>query len=227
MQIIPVLDIKGGLVVAAKQGDRRNYQPIQSQLCCSAHPLQALNEIMSFYAFPCVYIADLDAIMNHGNKSQLINTLLMNFPDVDFWVDNACEYSALNQTFPTNYMPVIGSESQHQLPDNSVPEHVLSLDFKDAAPLGPPALFESESLWPEDIIMMTLSRIGSQSGPDFEMLKRYQQHSPEKNFVASGGVRNVDDIHMLSNMGINKVLVSSALHDGRLRLQDIERIQAS
>lgn len=73
MEIIPVIDLKNGVVVAAQKGKRDNYQPIQSLLCQSSTIESVVEGFLSINAFKIIYIADLDAITKSGNNQQLIN----------------------------------------------------------------------------------------------------------------------------------------------------------
>jgi uncharacterized protein related to proFAR isomerase len=41
--------------------------------------------------------------------------------------------------------------------------------------------------------------------------------------IAGGGVRGLDDLKALADAGCDAALVASALHDGRLSREDIER----
>ena len=50
------------------------------------------------------------------------------------------------------------------------PRIVLSLDFRDAAFAGPPALLAEPDGWPRNVIVMTLARVGSGAGPDVARL---------------------------------------------------------
>ena len=82
MQVIPVLDLLNGLVVHAKKGDRRNYLPVDSQLCPSSNPTELISCLLSLYDFKCIYIADLDALQYQGNNSGIVETICQNYPEL-------------------------------------------------------------------------------------------------------------------------------------------------
>ena len=63
MQIVPVIDLKGALVVHARRGERGSYAPIETPLSRSAEPAAVLAGLLSVAPFRAVYVADLDAIM--------------------------------------------------------------------------------------------------------------------------------------------------------------------
>lgn len=227
MQVIPVIDLKKGLAVAAKLGKRELYRPLQSSLCESAEPAEVVKALRTIYSFKVFYLADLDAIEQMGDQNDLIEFLVTQFPEVVFWVDNGTTFSALARQ-PSNlrFVPVIGTESQQQPAERlASDDYVLSLDFRAEVKLGHPALFDDNGWWPQRIILMALTRIGNTSGPDFMLLGNYCRRYPHKHLIAAGGVRHVQDLQVLQTMGIQSVLVSTALHAGRLTQRELEALQ--
>ena len=49
MFIIPVIDLSGNLVVHAKRGQRKSYQPIKSVISASAEPESVLSSFLELY----------------------------------------------------------------------------------------------------------------------------------------------------------------------------------
>ena len=172
MQIIPVIDLKNGFVVHAKQGNRNDYAPLKSKLCKSADIFDVVDAFWSLFQSTVIYIADLDAITRSGNNTALLNSVLSAFPQIAFWVDGG--FPLHNNGLPqlSNYLPVLGSES---FQDETLFEikkfkqsFILSLDYSVTGELGSKVrCFPSRSLWPENIIIMSLAKVGSNQGPDF------------------------------------------------------------
>jgi phosphoribosylformimino-5-aminoimidazole carboxamide ribotide isomerase len=219
MNIIPVIDIKDGLVVTAKQGQRETYKPISSKLCTSSSIETVVNGFLSIHPFKIIYIADLNAITNTGNNDCVINTIIDKNQHVEFWVDNGKKIQHLSESTDIYYKPVIGSEYQNissYVPFNEyLKDTILSLDFfPEKGYTGPEQLLNDASLWPQNIIIMTLDRVGKNAGPDIEKLKHFCQKYPDKDFIAAGGVRNELDLISLRKIGIKHVLIASALHSG-------------
>jgi phosphoribosylformimino-5-aminoimidazole carboxamide ribotide isomerase len=230
VKIIPVIDLKNGVVVHAQQGQRECYQPVQSSLCQSSNIDQVIRAFLSLYAFDTFYIADLDALTGQGGHDNTINVVLRCYPQIMFWVDQGYRPYSKRASHLKNYMPVLGSESYCE---DTVAElnafngnFVLSLDYKDNQMLGAKSLFDNSALWPKDIIVMTLDHVGSTKGPNFEKLRGFAQRFPEKNFIAAGGVRSAQDLMTLQHMGVEQALVASALHSGQLSATDIVGFQA-
>ena len=223
MQLIPVLDIKDGIVVHAKLGLRAQYAPIQSPLCASSAVVEVINAFLTVAPFKIVYIADLNAIMQNGTNTALLKDLLQTYPQLTFWIDSGYQAQPHFLSCFSNYQAVLGSESYStdKLPTLALFEKnfVLSLDFANQ-PLGAARLFTDPSLWPDKIIIMTLVQVGSGLGVDSEKLKKYQALGKNKTLIASGGIRDKADVLALKESGIAYALCASALHSGAITAAD-------
>ncbi len=225
MKIIPVIDLKDGVVVHARQGNRESYQPINTDLCKSSDIFQVIEAFLNVYAFDTFYIADLNAITAQGDHNHLITGVLDRFPRITFWIDKG--YQKYDPSAPQsgNYVPVLGSESYRNETIAEIKAYknhfILSLDYSSSVALGAPSLFSDPTFWPENIIIMTLERVGSNHGPDLNKLTEFCTQYPDKNFIAAGGIRNKQDLMALSKMGIQLALVASALHSGAIKTEDI------
>ncbi|MBZ9601298.1 HisA/HisF-related TIM barrel protein [Phyllobacterium chamaecytisi] len=228
MHIIPVLDIKDGLVVRARLGDRDSYRPIETPLSPTADILDVAAGLRKIYPFSAFYVADLDAIERRRVSSlDKLQPLLSN---ADIWLDAGFnDREQLEIALATDGIwPVLGSESQID-PSlleacHSNPRLVLSLDFRGDAFLGPRSILENASNWPSRIIVMTLGRIGANSGPDFERLTEIKRRAGHRAVIAAGGVRNVHDLEQLQAIGISAALVATALHSGALAPEAISSL---
>ncbi|MBB4003344.1 HisA/HisF-related TIM barrel protein [Aurantimonas endophytica] len=222
MQIIPVLDIKDGVVVRGQGGDRANYRPIVTPLAAGSEPVAVAKGLMSLADFPAFYIADLDAIEGRAPNAAALADLLEAFPQPQFWIDAGVRTrSDVNRILAVpRQVAVIGSES---IADASVAtglagegRAVLSLDFRGETFLGPAELLDDAALWPQRVVVMTLAKVGSGAGPDLARLAEITGRAAGRAVYAAGGVRHGGDVEALRDAGIAGALVSTALHDGRL-----------
>ncbi|MGD0961128.1 MAG: HisA/HisF-related TIM barrel protein [Methylomonas sp.] len=222
MQIIPVIDLKDGQVVHAMHGDRSLYQPIrQHSILTAGNDIDSvLNGFLKLFPFQTFYIADLNAISGAGHHAGLIESVLKAYPERSFWVDNGCQLNALPTQYPNNYKPVIGTESQLSPPHPVSRPFILSLDYRRQA-LGLEEWFTATHFWPQEVIVMTLSRVGSRLGPDVDKLAALKKSCPEKNFIAAGGVRHPADLSSLLELGMAGVLAATALHSGTLSVTEL------
>lgn len=232
MEIIPVLDLKRGVVVRAHRGQRDHYRPIETPLSPTSQPEDVARGLLSVFAFRTIYLADLDAIEGRGDNGDALARLRHACPGVTFWVDNgigdAERASRWLEAEPGHL--VLGSESLRDLaPLEHLRGHdriVLSLDFGGDGFRGPPGLLTDPSLWPRRLIAMTLARVGSGAGPDLDALERIRRDGVDRHVYAAGGVRDATDLVALARAGIVGALVATALHDGRLNRADVAQCHA-
>ncbi|MFT4741734.1 MAG: phosphoribosylformimino-5-aminoimidazole carboxamide ribotide isomerase, partial [Marivirga sp.] len=67
-----------------------------------------------------------------------------------------------------------------------------------------------------------ISKEGSLSGPAFELYASILKEFPEIKVLASGGVRGIDDIRKLDDMGVFAVIFGKAYYEGNITLNDLE-----
>jgi phosphoribosylformimino-5-aminoimidazole carboxamide ribotide isomerase len=231
--VVPVIDLMGGLVVHARAGQRDAYRPLEaSRIAAGPEPAAVVEGLLALHPFRRLYIADLDAILKRGLHRAAIRDLAARFPSLELWVDaglaEAGEAASL-LALPA-VRPVLGSESQA---DDRVlaslrgePRLVLSLDRRGAERLDPAGLFDRPALWPDDVIVMTLARVGSGQGPDLEALAEVMVRAGGRRIWAAGGVRHAGDLAALRALGCAGVLVATALHDGRLGTAELQAAEA-
>ncbi len=221
MEIIPVIDIRQNQVVHAIKGQRQNYRPLQTCLCDSHSADDIVQAFIDTYPFKTIYIADLDAIQGTSNNEHLIEQLLNKFQSVSFWVDQGIS-SAIELKIQSRRQHVIGSETNispktlNELFTSSL-EIILSLDFQTKTFLGHQDLLEKTDLWPERIIIMSLSHVGSNNGPDYKLISDIQKIAGDRKIYVAGGVRHEDDLQTLNDMGIDGVLIATALHSQQIK----------
>ena len=230
MEVIPVLDLKEGVVVHARMGRRDQYRPIETPLASTSNPVDVARGLLAIHPFETFYIADLDAIENAGNNDAALPRLKTELPNLVFWVDNGvADLARANSWLDVGLGNlVLGSESQRDgalvrrlSGDNRV---ILSLDYRGDAFLGPVALLSDAADWPRKIIAMTLARVGSANGPDLNRLAAIKAAAPDKLIYAAGGVRDPADLAALQHAGIEGALVASSLHNGKLTGAQLARL---
>ena len=230
MEVIPVIDLKGGVVVHARMGMRSAYAPIETPLSSTSRPNDVARGVLSIFPFKKFYVADLDAIENRGNNNAALRQLSAEFPDLVFWVDAGIadvDHAARWLEAGLGHL-VVGSETQRDsdlmrcLWRNS--RTILSLDFRGDAFLGPAALLHEADIWPIKLIAMSLARVGSASGPDIDRLTTIRSRAVNRQVYAAGGVRDANDLASLAQAGITGALVATSLHNGKLTGAQIARL---
>ena len=220
IQRIPVLDIKGGQAVHAVGGNRAHYAPLRS----AYFPDTSLNGMVSRIAsngFDVLYCADLDAIAGSSRSRAAIgHALALQAARLHCWLDAgiACfvDYQRVKSLHPA-VTPVLGSEtlSDEQLPAQLKKQgqaFVLSLDFKGGELLGKQHLLRHPECWPEHVIVLSLSAVGSRQGPDWHCLDKVRRLAPQQALIYGGGVRDRRDLDELAAFNIQAALVASLLY---------------
>jgi len=225
MKIIPVIDLMDGKVVRARMGERHLYAPIETPLSPSSEAQDVIAGFLALHPFDAIYIADLDAIEGRAPHDDLIASLRQRFPQLSFWIDSGLRNrESVETALSQGADVVIASESFEDVPAldtyKTNPRVILSLDFRGDEFQGTNGLLDP-TLWPDRIITMTLARVGSDAGPDFERLQDILDAAGPRKIYAAGGLRGRDDLARLRDMGVAGVLVASALHDGRLSPNDL------
>lgn len=225
MEIIPVIDIKNGVVVRANRGDRSSYAPLKSPFAATPSPDAVVDGILEKVTSKKFYIADLDAIEGFEDNTQTITAIAEKHTAVSFWIDAGLDHLRrvdallaepnIDLVLATES---IGSIARYNKLRNAIPYQrmLLSLDRFQNSLLGCAELFHQPGLWPQRIIHMNLSVIGAGEGPDWAGLKTLCRRSGNRDIYAAGGVRDDSDIKRLASLGISGVLVATALHNSRI-----------
>jgi phosphoribosylformimino-5-aminoimidazole carboxamide ribotide isomerase len=230
MRIVPVLDLKGGIVVHARRGQRADYAPLRSPLVDGCHPMTVGRALCTVAQSSSLYVADLDALA--GDPVDVV-TLAALSEVANLWVDagatTAERAAALTRTRASRN--VVGTESLG--PDapgeKSIaarPRLVLSVDLRHGRLISPrpelagrhpaAAATLATALGVSELLVIDLARVGSGSGPPLRAVAELAAALPGLAIYAGGGVRGDDDLHALQSAGATGALVATALHEGRI-----------
>jgi len=228
--VIPVLDIKDGVVVHARGGDRAAYRPIETPLAPGrSDPAGVAVGFRRLAPFPVMYVADLDGIGGGARNGAALVAIAAALPGLEIWLDDG--RSGVGDVVAARcpgVRPVVGSETLgttealYALAGALGPDDwALSLDFREGGLIGPEGVLERSELWPETVIVMTLARDGADAGPDLARVAAIRLAAgPGRQVIAAGGVRGCDDLCALVAAGASGALVASALHAGRIKAGD-------
>ena len=230
MDIVPVIDLKGGQVVHARGGRRQTYKPIESPLSASSAPADVVRGLLALHPFRRLYLADIDAIERRGNHDDTMAALQATFPGIELWVDNGMGATeAVEEWLDGDFgYLVLGSESQTDAGllrrVHAHPRVILSLDFRAEAFQGPAEILADPGLWPSRVVVMTLSRVGSSAGPELPRVEDVVRRAAARRVYAAGGVRNLADLQALAAVGAAGALVATALHSGAIGPEEMKKL---
>jgi len=237
--VIPVIDILNGKVVHAVRGKRNEYQPLQSVLCESVEPLKVAKTFKTL-GFGELYVADLDAIIDCSTSFQGLKRIV-DETGLKLMVDagvTAMERAQIlleigvsklvigtetlqNKIFVGEAARVFGSERV-----------IVSLDLKDDKVLIRPGfdgsadpiflLRDFEKMGVSQVVVLDLTRVGSGEGVNVDFLKKVLG-SLTMDVYVGGGVRNIADLIELKGLGVSGVLLATALHSGKIPIEELRR----
>ena len=212
MEIIPVLDLLDDQVVKATKGNRSHYRPIDKKIYNTTDPISIVSQIVSKYQPTTIYVADLSAIIKGKVNHSFFQLLFEKFQNVNFWIDTGLNNIKLVKNY-SNYFPIFCSENSKgfELLSNKYSNHICSLDFKGRL-LGAKQLHRFSPSLPKKIILMDLLRIGSNSKPNFHLLKNFIRKNDDHQYYVAGGIKSLLDIKKSEQLGATGVLVSTIIH---------------
>lgn len=245
MDVIPVIDLLGGVVVRGVGGRRAEYRPIESQLTTSAAPASIAAAFVRHFAASTVYVADLDAIA--GAPPDLGAYQQIAAAGVSLWLDAGVRSlsQAVALTEQLNQLPhggclVLGLESLGgpaalTVITQAVPtsQLIFSLDLKEGEPLTSSPAWNGRTPRQiaatvaasgiERLIVLDLADVGSGAGMRTDALRaELAAAHPALQWIGGGGVRSLADLRLAATQGWHSLLVASALHDGRLTREDLQ-----
>lgn len=254
MQIIPVLDLAGGIAVHAQAGDRSHYAPLESGLVPGrvGDPAALLRAFHATLGIHECYVADLDAIQGGAVQRTLIRELAefhTGFAGA-LLVDAGTHLpeGALEVLSCGASEVVIGLETLRAFADLAAIVRVVgssrvvfSLDLRlgnpilhqamqDAQGPGPDAIHLAEQAAASGVatlLLLDLGRVGTGCGVDLGLLKSLRSRLPDIRVLAGGGVLTRRDLERMRDAGCDGALVASAIHNGRLSAADLAAVSQS
>jgi phosphoribosylformimino-5-aminoimidazole carboxamide ribotide isomerase len=242
-RVIPVLDVRDGRALHAREGRRAEYRPVSSLLGPGADPLTLATGFRDRLGCREVYLADLGAIGGGRLACDILQGLAGLGLDVmaDIGLRDAPRAIAARTCGARRL--VAATETLHgagalaDIVAEIGPGAVLfGLDLLDGLPRLAPG-----SSWPDarpeglidtavaagvrGVVVLDLARVGSGRGiGTLDLVARLRRRHPDLELLVGGGVTGPSDLLAARNAGADGALVASALHDGRLGALDIAAV---
>ncbi len=233
-RIIFVLDIYNRIVVHAQGGNRQNYLPIHksSMLCNSSEPLAVINAVNPKE----VYIADLNILQGIGEHDTNFADIRAVSQKVKTMLDPGISSpSDIEEALSIAGSVILGTETasldtiSHAA--SEFPGRVnVSIDIKNNRiltrdpdmpddPIEVIGMLNDMNI--QDIIILDMDKVGTSSGIDSQFLSMIAASS-NHDVLLGGGIKDINDIETLNDIGLKGVLVATALHNGKIPLTMIQ-----
>lgn len=229
MRLVPVLDLKGGIVVHARRGQRADYAPLSTPLVDGCEPVSVARALCAACRCKRLYVADLDALAGKPAGEATLSALAV---VAETWVDAGATTPQRAATLERAGAArnVVGTESLGPEAATAAalgpPPLVLSVDLRGGRMIsrdpaldgaGPAAAASlARALAVSELLVIDLARVGSNSGPPLDAVAELASALPGAAIYAGGGVRDDEDLRALESAGAAGALVATALHEGRI-----------
>jgi phosphoribosylformimino-5-aminoimidazole carboxamide ribotide isomerase len=240
VRVIPALDLARGLAVSGRGGRRETYAPVRSRLVETPGDGRAL--IAAYHALGCdeCYVADLDALAGGGLQRDVLRGLAASGGRL--LVDAAVVTPARARELLADgvHRAVVGLETLpsfdalaaviHEVGPDRV---VFSLDLSGGQPLGPSGKGQvatdlaraATAAGTTTLLVLDVARVGGAQGVDLILLEALRRAHPDVELLAGGGVATARQLQELADVGLDAVLVGTALHDGSLAPADLHAVR--
>ena len=239
MNIIPAIDLLDGQAVRLQKGD------YAKKTIYNHNPLEEAQKFKTA-GFDHIHVVDLNGAKS-GNFENLpiIRSII---EDLGLSVQTGGGVRSrkdIDLLLKAGLSGVICSSMAVKSPDdfrNAVEAHpdemILGLDLKDGKMAYGGWLETSdrpieEFLNPlieaglKTVLSTDIDRDGMLSGPNTEMYSDLQKRFPDLNWIASGGVSNLQDLIELQNHNLYGVVVGKAYYEGNIRLDEMRDLHRS
>jgi phosphoribosylformimino-5-aminoimidazole carboxamide ribotide isomerase len=225
--------------VHAVRGKRKEYQPLQSVLTKSIKPLEVARTFKNI-GFTDLYMADLDAIIDCSTNFQILKNI-NDETELKLMVDAGVTSIERAQILLDSGVSklIIGTETlqKKSFVSDAVrlfesERVVVSLDLKGnkiLVKLGfdgcsdPYCLLRQfKEMGVSQVIVLDLLRVGSEGGVNIDFLKKVITEIGIDVYVG-GGVRDINDLVELKNLGVSGALVATALHTNKISIDQLKQ----
>ena len=234
-KIVPSLSVADGQLVRLKQGDfskqlRYNYDPLDIAKLFEDHGIQVL------------HFVDLDGMKKGSPVNYPILEILAGYTNlkIDFSggirtdgdINKVLEHGATfftassaaidNHDLFASWIVSYGREKLSLIAD-ALDKRIVYQAWKKKTDLD---LFEHIDFFYmrglKYLKVTDIKRDGLLEGPNFELYQEIKDRFPNAFIAASGGVRSIDDIRRLKEMGLYGVIIGRALYEDKIQLSELK-----
>jgi phosphoribosylformimino-5-aminoimidazole carboxamide ribotide isomerase len=238
LKVIPVIDVLNEIVVHADRGIRKEYLPLQSVLTKSVEFSEVATTFKNI-GFSDLYVADLDAIIDCSNNFKILKKIsdetglklmvdagLTSIERAQKLLDSGVSKLIIGtetlqkKSFVLDAVNLFGTERVIVSLDLKGNEILVKSRFDGCS--DPFCLVEQfKEMGVSQMIVLDLLRVGSGEGVNVDFLKNMIAEGGIDVYVG-GGVRDINDLVELKNLGVSGALVATALHTGKISIDQLK-----
>lgn len=237
LKVIPVIDVLDGVVVHAVRGERKHYKPLNSIISDSSDPVRVA-AVFRELGFGELYIADLNAIIGRGDNFHAIQRISKE-TGLRLMIDAGVAETERANTIAGlgTSSVVVGTETmtriafvEEAIQSLGNDRIIVSLDLRNGQLLakfcfdGVPSLIAVlqgfRKMGVRRFIVLDLARVGSGQGVDIALTCEIVRYVDAEIFVG-GGVRGINELLELRDIGVAGVLLATSLHSGKIAVDQI------
>lgn len=240
MEIIPAIDIIDGKCVRLTQGD------YSQKTIYNEHPLEVA-KMFEGAGMRRLHLVDLDGARAGTVKNWKVletiagkTSLVIDFgggikeeKDVKVVFESGARLATIGSL-------AVKSEDRfvHWLGAFGADRFLLGADVK-AEKIAVAGWLETTDIWIIDflhkyidhgitqVFCTDVSKDGKLEGPSVDLYKSILKEFPGLNFIASGGVSNIDDLYTLAEIGCSGAIIGKAIYENRISMADLSRFAES
>lgn len=234
MELWAAIDLMGGSVVTLVQG-----RP-EDRIVWKGTPLEFARRWQGEGA-DGIHVVDLDAAFGTGSNEKIVSAIVdaVEIP-VELGGGIRSALSARKWLDQGVARVVLGTVAYRQpeelkeiLSANGPEKLVVAADYRDGevvvkgwkegqglSVFAAAKTFEKAGV--SNLLATSVGRDGMAEGPDLETIRRLSTDT-RMEIIASGGIRNVEDLVSLEKVEANAAVIGRALYDGGVKLEEFEK----
>lgn len=159
--------------------------------------------------------------MGNGDNFDIIKEIDFINKIVDIGVKSREDLETIKKVLNKDDRAIVATETLKDIELLKEKDIVVSLDFKNGNLLNY-SLDEILSCVRDDtpLIILDISSVGTQRGVNAELIK-YVLDKTNNPVYVGGGIKGMEDLELCYNLGVDAVLIATAIHKGVLDLEEI------
>jgi len=232
MIVIPAIDLRGGRAVRLVQGDP------QAETTYAADPVEVAVRFQEEGARR-LHVVDLDAALGDGHNNERVEAIcravqvpvqvgggIRSDDDIVALLDAGAKRVILGTAAATDPAFVRRAVEEHAeaivVAVDVRGGHVMVKGWQEEGPALDDALPALDDAGAPRYLVTSIARDGTLKGPDTKLYEHMLKLT-QTPLIASGGVRDADDVWALRELGCEAVVTGKALYEKTLKLAQVIR----